>query len=59
MQGHKLDILKDALTEQAHVDFLETQEFELFAELLQVDILQAILGDFKWRMHITIDDTAF
>lgn len=56
--SHELNVFEDPLTNYAHVSPLEAQEFQFFADRLEVDVLQAILGNFERWMHLTIDDTA-
>ena len=45
MVCHECDVFEDALADDAHVGLLEAQELELFADLLQIDVLEAVLFD--------------
>ena len=58
MLGHESDVYQDLLADKAHVVPLEAQKLIIFANILKIDILQAVFHC-KWLVNLTIDDASF
>ena len=56
--GHKPDVFQDLLTDKAHVVSLEAQELIIFANILKIDVLQAVFHS-EWLVNLTIYDASF
>ena len=58
MLGHESDVYQDLLADKAHVVPLEAQKLIIFANILKIDILQAVFHC-EWLVNLTIDDASF
>ena len=58
MLGHKSYVYQNLLADKPHVVPLEAQELIIFANILKIDILQAIFHSER-LVNLTIDDASF